>query len=1492
MVGLSDIPCVGKNVDRISDAAVDALFRGFSYMFSYKNHVQVLETEIQKLDAEMDRMSRKVREEKDNGKMIVDGVSTWQADVEEVKKSAEEILEKYKNRSSWRCIQWMPIPKPVSRSRLGREAAHKAKRVIELSDSANNLLANGIAYGSPAENAPNTVYQTFKSRSDAYDKLWKALVSEGGSTVLGIYGMPGVGKTTMMESLWKEALEKKIFDKVTRADVGNEDLDVFKLQKQIADHLDCHLNPEDDEQHRASQLKKRLTNGEKILIILDDVWKEIPLHRIGISLGDGDSSTHRKILLTSRKKRVCMDNKCLHPVKIAPLGPEEAWQMFRNTVVPDNIYLLPDESLALEVCNQCGGLPLLIHAVGKALQFTSPDVWKDALNQLVMGNFEKIADIDSNVYACVKLSFDRLPDDAKSCLVLCSLYPEDASIYINKLIPLATGSRLVRGGEARIRSMVEILRSSSLLLDSEDHIIKVHDLIRDVARSIAVKDPKYSFSLVRCGSLLPDDVDYHTRKFLRLHLEKNDILFPDGLVCQDLHNLWLQCNKHAQQFLGDFFGMFVNLRFLLIEDMLFSLEPQFSLRPLVNLRTLILDGCEITHVSQTNASFFPENLVALYIWNCDLPRPLNLPILKHLRKLEIQGWRSNNIQMVPNTVSSMPSLQELHIPGGYKIQDDGCGKSLDAVSAPILGEISKLTGLKSLQMFFFSNSEHFQDTNIFGNLLQYNISVGAKPHDRPLIESSVSIKRLIELQGSGLESLKGLIERAEEVSLDCTDIHVGSIYNSNREAFTDLKNLYIRNCNTIEYLARISCGEIQHSRSFANLGVLEIKDCSALKYLFSKSVAKCLVQLQELAIVRCPVMEAILMNEGTSDRDGVISFCKLKFLSIYNIPRLKSFCMQNKDLHSGSTTHNSAISNIQAQPLFDKTVAFPSLEVLTLEGSGDTVYDIWGNSEYDKVGSSFHKLKIISLYWCKKLERVIPLAMSNNLRNLESLTVWNCPGLKNVFQHSSVARDLIHLKKIEIYHCHRLRNVFQHSSMVRDLINLQKLNISHCEMMRVIIDGKEEEEDEAGGEEEEEEAGEEEEEEEEEAGEEKEEAGEEEEEEITDDKHVTIVFPKLTTLHLDGLQCLTSFLCYRSGEANPKIQFPYLVDFKLNHCGSFNYDVMELCGDDSNCKLRTIEMTYHRKIQLSSKWYSRLYNLESLTLIHYHWWPQLKFQCFKRLKVLKVEKSGCSTLFSFSAFESLGLLQKLEIKGCALLEDIVEDVRSEKHCGTNKRTVTLSRLISVSLKNLPNLKSFFHSGNYECHMPALEVVQVDNCGISTLFTCSVFRTVHQLKELKVYNCELLEDIVEATRGAEPLNTDDRLITTPQLSVVALKDCPNLKNFSSNSSYAFNMPNLSIFFVIGCPQIEYFTSLKTTTPLVSVYSDWHKWVRSPDLNDYIRENCKRKDDSSSSAGEVSNSNQEPETDPVMFGEQQLQETEENAQQQQSSQEHMGSPVVLH
>lgn len=77
MVGLPDIPCVGKIVDKISDAIVDPLFRGFSYMFSYKDYVNNLNSEIEKFTNQKGRVSRKDITEKDNGKILDADVLKW-----------------------------------------------------------------------------------------------------------------------------------------------------------------------------------------------------------------------------------------------------------------------------------------------------------------------------------------------------------------------------------------------------------------------------------------------------------------------------------------------------------------------------------------------------------------------------------------------------------------------------------------------------------------------------------------------------------------------------------------------------------------------------------------------------------------------------------------------------------------------------------------------------------------------------------------------------------------------------------------------------------------------------------------------------------------------------------------------------------------------------------------------------------------------------------------------------------------------------------------------------------------------------------------------------------------------------------------------------------------------------------------------------------------------------------------------------------------------
>ncbi|KAK1382877.1 hypothetical protein POM88_020612 [Heracleum sosnowskyi] len=346
--------------------------------------------------------------------------------------------------------------------------------------------------------------------------------------------------------------------------------------------------------------------------------------------------------------------------------------------------------------------------------------------------------------------------------------------------------------------------------------------------------------------------------------------------------------------------------------------------------------------------------------------------------------------------------------------------------------------------------------------------------------------------------------------------------------------------------------------------------------------------------------------------------------------------------------------------------------------------------------------------------------------------------------------------------------------------------------------------------------------------------------EISDNEdHDIIVFPNLTELNLFYLHNLTGFRAHQNGESNTcKVQFPSLVEFTLDSCGVINLEAIELWRDDSTCPLKSISIKSVNHLQLPRKWQLHLYNLEKLKLTHC-WWQELKSLCFPELKELQVSNCGRCALFTISGFGSLQQLQTLEISNCDLLEEIVEDVRGDGHDEMDKKTVIeLLQLDSVILKDLPNLKSFTHGTNYECYMPALDYMIFDNCGLSSLFTCSVFRNLQQLDELVVSNCILLEAIVEDGRGdGETSDANDKIITLLKLYSITLEDLPHLSSFSCSESHAFNMPELKEFHLLKCPRLENLKDIKASTGIVSFRTE-HGCEEVTDLNDFITKHRKR------------------------------------------------------
>ncbi|GMP54150.1 hypothetical protein CsSME_00019404 [Camellia sinensis var. sinensis] len=578
-------------------------------------------------------------------------------------------------------------------------------------------------------------------------------------------------------------------------------------------------------------------------------------------------------------------------VPMQVLSEKEAWALFKtkvgNSVDSPELDDKELHDIADAVCKECGGLPVAILAVGAALKGKKKYVWEDVLDQFKDSMLKNIAGIDAKVYASLKLSYDRLESsDAKSCFLLCCFFPEDANISIEVLARhciarslLGQNTNTLRRASRRVLTVVDILKDACLLLEGEDeNFVKMHDVIRDVALSIAKDDGKEI--LVKHGvKEWPEKDTCESCSAISLRFD-NTLELPDDLVCPKLYTLTMKLKRNINHLLNvpdRFFSGMEKLTILELNRI--CMLPPLSLANLVNLRMLWLDNCVLGDIA----------------------------ILKDLNNnLEILSLRGSNIEVLPSEIGQLTRLRLLdlgncylltEIPQGvisnlsrleelYILDESGHWEERSKVN---LVELGKLTQLTTLQIHI-PNVMLLPKDFCFANLIRFKIVMGKEFDFSGTSDSIRTYSKSCELAGVSLmDKLIVLLMRAEQLHLQ-----------------------------KIEGLQEVLHDRGAPSGFFNNLIELTVRDCR-LKYLFSLSCARGFPRLQILEIFDCEMMEAIVGIEEEKDEDElssqVINFSQLKYLHLWNLPKLISFYPKVEKM---STSEGN--SSTQAQFLFNEKV--------------------------------------------------------------------------------------------------------------------------------------------------------------------------------------------------------------------------------------------------------------------------------------------------------------------------------------------------------------------------------------------------------------------------------------------------------------------------------------------------------------------------------------------------------------------------------------------
>ncbi|KAK8630006.1 hypothetical protein V6N13_078820 [Hibiscus sabdariffa] len=272
----------------------------------------------------------------------------------------------------------------LCRARNGKLVEEKTVEIQTLLDKAPNA-SESLVIDSPNVGFPLPTSELVGEKA-VRDEIWKCLMEEEVSKI-GVWGMGGVGKTTVMKHIHNDPLKESRFDKVIWVTIS-KDFNVIKLQDAIASalNLNGYLAEKSDEVIRAVILSAMLKRAGKHVLILDDVWDEFSLEEVGIP--EPSSSNGCKMVLTTRSKQVCNRMGCKEML-VRPLSKEEALILFLSRVGPNTVQnktIMPTLEL---VVNECDGLPLTIFVVAGCLKGENDAIiWKNALKGIEKANMD------------------------------------------------------------------------------------------------------------------------------------------------------------------------------------------------------------------------------------------------------------------------------------------------------------------------------------------------------------------------------------------------------------------------------------------------------------------------------------------------------------------------------------------------------------------------------------------------------------------------------------------------------------------------------------------------------------------------------------------------------------------------------------------------------------------------------------------------------------------------------------------------------------------------------------------------------------------------------------------------------------------------------------------------------------------------------------------------------------------------------------------------
>ncbi|XP_062182896.1 disease resistance protein PIK6-NP-like [Phragmites australis] len=337
--------------------------------------------------------------------------------------------------------------------------------------------------------------------------------------VISVWGMGGLGKTTLANGVYQSPMLKDKFEKFAFVTILRP-FDPAELFRSLV----VRLNEESSKKvqmldYRGSKKEtlakmrvdeltdelKRILEKKSCLIVLDDLSSTTEWDLIRPTFSSMKETS--QILVTTREENIAKHcsgkHGYVHNLKV--LEPGYALNLFNQKVFGAATHLVEQNpelaEEAIHILKKCGGLPLAIVVIGGFLANRPKTTaeWRK-LNENISAELEMNPELGM-IRTVLEKSYDGLPYHLKSCFLYLSIFPEDHIICRRRLVRRWTAEGY--SSETRGKSANEIaddyftdLKNRSMILPSQQSVhsrrsidsCKVHDLIREIAISKSIEE--------------------------------------------------------------------------------------------------------------------------------------------------------------------------------------------------------------------------------------------------------------------------------------------------------------------------------------------------------------------------------------------------------------------------------------------------------------------------------------------------------------------------------------------------------------------------------------------------------------------------------------------------------------------------------------------------------------------------------------------------------------------------------------------------------------------------------------------------------------------------------------------------------------------------------------------------------------------------------------------------------------------------------------------